>query len=212
MWGSAWALFPPLFLRMFWVLVRPSQWGSFVGCGGGSVGVALGSFVLRASGGRYYLVRLCSPWSPLPPPLFFFCSPSLPAVLVVSGSPWSMTRFFPGGGLCRRFWGVFSFSLSVAAWPWWSAFSGWASSGRAGWSLGVLSVGPVGVARGVAWLYGGLPARRNGCVASWLCGRLSCFPPLPLAGGCALVGWRGLHGCFLLVGGWGFAPSLLFFF
>ena len=50
-----------------------------------------------------------------------------------------------------------------------------------GWSCGVLSVGPSGAARGVAWL-GVYPPRWSGCLASRLCGCFFfglCIPGLP---------------------------------
>ena len=124
------------------------------------------------------------PFGAAPPP--FFCSVSLPVVLVVSASPSLVVCLFPGRGLCRRVRGVLSSGLSVATLPWQSAFSGWVSSGWAGWCLSVLSVGPVVVARGVASL-AGLPASLEwvrGFAAVWLSLLYSLAPP----------GWRVVQG------------------
>ena len=120
------------------------------------MGVVLGSVVLWYTGSHYRLFRPWSPWSPLSPsPSSFFLS--FCAVLVVSALPWSVACLFPGGAVCWRVRGVSSSGASLAAWSSLAAFSGRASSGPAGWSLGVLSVGPMGAALGVAWLQG-LPA------------------------------------------------------
>ena len=122
--------------------------------------------------------------------------------------PWPGVCLFPGGAVCRRVRGVSSSGLSAAAWSWWAALSRWASSGSMQWSFGVLLVGLVGVAHGLAMLGGGCPPRRWGCVASRLRGCRSHFPPFPLGGGCAFLGCGWLFGRFLLVAGCGFPPSL----
>ena len=120
------------------------------------------------------------PALPLPFVCFFFLF--FCAVLVVSASSWSLACLFPGGGVCRRVWGISSSGPSVAAWSWWAAFSGWASLGWARWSLRVLSVGPVGAAHGVAWL-GGFPASME-----WVPGYAVVWPSLLLSSG--PLSWR----------------------
>ena len=167
----------PFFLRVLWVFVPGLQSGDPSWATGGSVGVGLGSFVLRSTGGRCCLFWPWSPWLPLPPPLFF-----LLAVLVVSASPWSVACLFPGGGLCGHVRGVFFFGpvggcVAVVVRFFWLALVG-----LRGWSLSVLSVCPLGVARGVAWL-GVLPASVEwvrGLPVVWLFLLLSSAPP----------GWR----------------------
>ena len=210
-WGAAAGVVPRLFCFFFFF--------SFF-CGGGSCGCCFPLFPagtcrrLRGGGGVLWvwvLVVLCcgptvaavgglaaySGRGPLgcPPPPFFFAvcgSVSLPAVLVVSTAPWLVVCLFPGRGLCRPLRDGLSSDSSVAPWPLWSAFSGWGLSPCwAGWSPSVLAVGPVGVARGLAWL-GGCPPWWNGCVVSGFCGCLSCLPLRPLVGGFVLVGRRGL--------------------
>ena len=183
---------------------------------GGCVGVAVGGgfppffffFPAFPVGNLLSVVeggcRLVACWSLLPvpgrappPPLrtsFFFPRP--------------VVCLFPGRGVCRRVRGVSSSELSAAVWSWWAALCDRASSGCAGWSFGVLLAGHVGVAHGVARLGGGCPPRRWGFVALRLCGCPSRFPPFPLGGGCAFLGWGGLFGRFLFMYGWGFPPSL----
>ena len=81
---------------------------------------------------------------------------------------------FPAKG-CAGVPGVSS-RLSAAVWLWWAALSGRASSGCAGWSFGVLLVGPVGVALRIAWLGGGLSASAlglRGFAVVWLSLKLS---------------------------------------
>ena len=106
----------------------------------------------------------------------------------MSASPWLLVCCFPGGGLCPAGRGGLSSSPSMAAWPLWFAFSVWGLS--SGCSLGVIAVGSVGVAPGLAWLQD-CPLRWGGCVASWCCGCLSCLPQPPLVDGFVLVWRRG---------------------
>ena len=180
------------------------------------MGVSFGSFVLWSTGGHCCIFRPWSPWPPRPsPPPSFSGSVSLPAVFVVSASPGLVVCLLPGGALCRPPRGALSSGLSVAAWPLWFAFSGWAlSSGWGGCPLGVLAVGPAGVARSLAWLGGGAPWW-SGCVASRVCGCVSCLPPPPLVGGFVLVGQRGpcgLVGQFPVRRAVGFPPLPVVFF
>ena len=173
MWGLPWAVFPPAF--------------SFAGVGGGLFpAFRRGTLRLLRSGGgcgslfcgvavHWWLlspVRAVVPFVPAP---LQFCFP-LCAVLVVSPSPWWVAFLFPAG-VCAGVSGLSFFSgLSMAAWLWLAAFSGWASSR---WSPSVLSVGPLGVAHGFASL-GGLPASQEwvrGCAFVWLSLVLSCAPP-----------------------------------
>ena len=198
---------PPLFFwRVLLVLVPGLPVGdpSRLGGAGGSVDVALGSFVLRSAGGRCCLFRPWSPCSLLPPPSFFF----LPAVLAVSAYPWSVACLLPRGGLCGRVRGIWFFPAR----QWLRGRGGpLCLAGRPSGRAGVLSVSyrraPC-VSPVVSPGWGGCPPRWSGCVALQLCGCFSCFPQLSLPGGCALVGRRGLYGCFVFVGGWGFPPSL----
>ena len=166
--------------------------------------VFLGPLVLWLCGGRRRLFRSWPPWSPLPlPPLFgflpsfFFCV----CVRVVRGLPLlrrGRALACPG---CLFLWSFGGCVVLVAA------FSGSASSGWAGWSPGVLSAVPVGVAFGMASL-GGCRPGWSGCAASRLCDFPPHFPCFPLAGGCALVGGWGLPPFVFFFGG-GFACSFL---
>ena len=216
-WGSPWAVFPrprppPFFFpRVVGVCSWPCRWGPYIGCGDGG-GLWVWFLVLWCCGSLVVAVAYSGRGPRClrsPPPLRLFFLSFFCAVLVVSASSWSVACLFPGRGVCRRVRGVSSSGPSVAAWSLWGTFFGCASLSWAGWSLGVLSVGPVGSAHGGAWLGGGAP-RWSGCLASRLCSFPSCFPPVPLAG-CALMGWRGPLGGFLFVGG-GFPPFLVIFF
>ena len=203
-------LFPAFFVFSFFlffavvglvgVASRSSRWGPVAGCGGGRGSCGCGFQLFRVV--VHWWLRWVVLWPtpavvPLvaPSPFIFFpvCgSVFLPAVLAVSAAPWLVVRLSLGAGLCRPVRGGLSSGPPVAPWPLWSPFSGWGlSPAWAGWSLGVLAVGPVGVARGLAWL-GGCPPWWGGWVASRFCGCLSCLPPLPLVGGFVLVGRKGL--------------------
>ena len=179
---------PPFILLVLWASVHGLPGGDPLPVAGG--GLWVWPSVLSFCGPLSGHFRLFLPWplwsSPLP---FCFCSDFLPAVLVVSASLWTVVCLFPGEGLCRCVQGVLCSGLLVAASPWWSAFSGSAPSGL---SLGVLSVGPVGVAGGVTWL-GRVP--RLGGVGAWLRGFFAVSPAFlrsPWLAGSALVGLRGL--------------------
>ena len=194
--GAPWAAVPPPLVNFFWPFPRGTicpLWR------GGDV--------------AWWPCGLCRLSLAVPPPLcmpflFFFRAPS------AGGLPLSLP------GLCRCVRGVFSATLSADAWSWWAAWFGWRSLGWVGWSFGVLFVGPVGVAHGVARLQGGLsasplwvcvfpvvwlflplsgvPAGRRVCVrgagrAVWPIPfrRLVGFPPFPVLLVCFLVFLRG---------------------
>ena len=181
------------------------------------MGVALGFFVLLSTVGLCCLTGRgpLGPAHPLLLPLPFLFSLCFPA-----GGPFCVrvpvVCLFPVGGLCRRVRGVLSSGPLVAACRWRSAFSGLALSGRAGRSPGVLSVGPVGVARVVAWL-GGFPAS-----VEWVRGFAVVWPSLLLSSvplglrvcpsGVERAPSLACSSSFLFVCGWDFPPFPVVYF
>ena len=163
MWGSRWAVFPPAL-----IVCRC--------CGCWFPAFPLGIYRRPQRGGLWVWVSVLSCFGPLMvavacssrgslshpfPPLSFF----LPVVLVVSPSGWLMACLFPAGGVCGRVKVVF---ILVR---WWLCCRGDAFSlALRRRALGVLSVGPAGVASCVAWprgvaRFGGVAVWPGGCVA-----------------------------------------------
>ena len=211
-WGSLWVVFPPtpFFFGTCGCWVRPSRWRPFVDCGGGGV-CGCGSRFFSCCGPLVVGVACsgCVSLAPCPPPSFFCLAagPCCVRVPVTGGLPLRRRGSLPACPRCIFLWPVGGCLAVVVCFCW----------------LGVVGLGgvvsrcPIRGSRGRRpWCrlagMGGCPPRWSSSVAWRLCGCLSCLPQLPLAGGCALVGWIGLYGCFLLVGGWNFRPSLSFLF
>ena len=136
---------PPSFFLFFWLR--------------GGV-VVLGRVWL--CGVRHRLSRSWATWSPSPLPLLFGLR--LVFFFGVAGGP-PLLRWV----VRWRVRGVLFLGPSAVVWLCWAAAFGSVSPGRAGWSSGVLSGGPLGVAFGVAWLgelpaYCGVGVRLRGCV------------------------------------------------
>ena len=194
-WGSPWAglLPPPLFFAVFLAAGVQGLWVSFsaLSCCGSVVVAVLGPLV-SAPPSSFRLGFFC----------LFFC---YVRALVAGGPP--LLR----SGVRWRVRGVFSSGPSVAVWLWWDTAFGWASSGWAVWSPGVLSVGPVGVTFGLA-LLGGCPPLVE-LVRGFPVVRLS--PPLcsfPVGRMVCVHGMVGLPPFFVFFWGGGFLflplPSL----
>ena len=205
---------PPYFLQVLWVVVSGLPAGDPLSIAGRGRGLRVWLSVVSCCGPVVVAVAFSGhgPLGPLPLPLFFFLS--FPAggrccvrVSLVGGLPLPRRGSVPACPGCFFLWPVGGCGAVVVR---------FLCPGLVG-LYGVVSGCPIGGARGRRpWCRlvsgAGCPPRWSGCVASRLWGCLLCFPPLPLAGECALVGWGGQYGCFLFVRGPGFPSSLWFFF
>ena len=151
------------------------------------------SFLFWLQGGRVLgrVLALCCSQPPVPVlgPLV-----SVPPSLFVSVASVFFLLLLPvarhsSSAVCAGVSGVpFPPALSAVVWSWWAAAFGSVWLGWAGWSSGVLSGGPVGVAFGVAWLGGVTCLLWSGCAALRLC---DCLSPPPFLFPVGARSWLG---------------------
>ena len=167
---------PPFFAGVVGVGSRPSRLGFSVGRGGGVLGCGSQFFRVEVHWWSLLLVPDVVSWVPAPP-LLLFCRQSL---LFPGPCGWLPAPFWMG--VCAGMSGVFFLARRWLCGRRGPLFFSLHVVRLCGWSFSVLSVGPVGVACGVAWL-GVLPASLEwvrGLAVVWLFLLLSSAP----------LGWR----------------------